>query len=259
MTRSWVCAPVSGPQRHLVAAESVLPQRAAPTLRSGRSPGSSAATRRLVWDGVDLECPLARQRAYALQHNQGRSNVALEQRSVRFPQKVGTPWKQVAVVAPGSAPAVGQWIRARIQRHPVPSVPTGTRREAVHGLQQHHRRVGRRLAVHCAPPAGHSSGSSAKARLAPRYQSIDFLGRRQRPHSVPGFPGWLASPARTASRRCLSRALMTSSALSPRCGASHGPPSWRQVAVFMSSPLDRLAWGRCDGAPLLYDDCGAQV
>ena len=41
--------------------------------------------------------------------------------------------------------------------------------------------VGRpQTAVHCAPPAGHSSGSSAKARLAPRYQSIDFLGRRQR-------------------------------------------------------------------------------
>lgn len=50
--------------------------------------------------------------AYALQHNQGSSRVALEQRSVRYPQKVGTPWTQVAVVAPGQAPVVGQWIRS---------------------------------------------------------------------------------------------------------------------------------------------------
>lgn len=42
-----------------------------------------------------------------------------------------------------------------------------------------------------------------------------------------------ASPLRTASRRWRSCSLMTSSAVSPRSSTPHGPPSWRQVMVFM--------------------------
>ena len=40
-------------------------------------------------------------------------------------------------------------------------------------------------------------------------------------------------PPRTASRRWRSWALMTSSAVSPVSSRSHGPPSWRQVMVFI--------------------------
>ena len=49
--------------------------------------------------------------AFLLTHNAGRSPVVLEQRSVKYRQKVGTPWKRLAIATAGSAPVWGQWTR----------------------------------------------------------------------------------------------------------------------------------------------------
>ena len=115
MTRSWsMRAGLGASAAALVAAGiSAAPAGAAPTLPGLGAPHPVAALQLADWYGTAWTSSVLSpdNGPYALQHNQGRSNVALEQRSVRFPQKVGTPWKQVAVVAPGSAPAVGQWIR----------------------------------------------------------------------------------------------------------------------------------------------------
>src|SRR3954453_22574464 len=47
---------------------------------------------------------------------------------------------------------------------------------------------------------------------------------------------WASSPFATACLRCLSCALITSSAVLPWSGRSHGPPSSLHVMVFMSWP-----------------------
>src|SRR5699024_3220053 len=84
------------------------------------------------------------------------------------------------------------------------------------------------------PPA-HSGGSAAKAALASLYQVSDCLGCSQRCFISWRASRWVSSPAATASLRCSSCARMTSSAVSPRCSRSQGPPSCRQVMVFIGS------------------------
>ncbi|GED96259.1 hypothetical protein [Gordonia crocea] len=48
---------------------------------------------------------------FVLTHDKGRSPVVLEQRSVKYRKKVGTPWKRLAIARPGSGPVWGQWTR----------------------------------------------------------------------------------------------------------------------------------------------------
>ena len=90
-------------------------------------------------------------------------------------------------------------------------------------------------------PVRSAAGRSAKAFFVSRYQPIDRTGCRQRPFMSSCAGSWAASPPRTASRRWRSCALMTSSAVSPRSSRSHGPPSWRQVMVFIVVSSE----GRC--------------
>jgi hypothetical protein len=87
------------------------------------------------------------------------------------------------------------------------------------------------------------SGRSAKVLFMLPYQSSDFLGCRQRLFIASRACRWVASPVLSASLRCRSWALMTSSAVSPWCSRSHGPPSWRQVIVFIARRAPSLA--RC--------------
>ncbi|MFK5582905.1 hypothetical protein [Serinicoccus sp. LYQ131] len=81
-----------------------------------------------------------------------------------------------------------------------------------------------------------SSGSAAKAAFMSLYQPSDFRGRRQRAFISSRAGWWLTFPAFSASLRCLSWAAITSSWVSPRCPRSQGPPSWRQVIVFIPTP-----------------------
>jgi hypothetical protein len=78
------------------------------------------------------------------------------------------------------------------------------------------------------------SGSAAKSRLAFLYHPIPDMGRLHLPFISFKAPSCVVSPLATISFRCLSCAFMTSSAVFPWCGKSHGPPNCLQVIVFIS-------------------------
>ncbi len=80
-----------------------------------------------------------------------------------------------------------------------------------------------------------SSGRSAKSRLAFLYHPIPERGCFHLPFISFKALSCVASPFATASFRCLSCAFMTSSAVFPWCGKSHGPPSCLHVIVFIKS------------------------
>src|SRR2546428_381842 len=82
-------------------------------------------------------------------------------------------------------------------------------------------------------PADQSSGSAAKSRLAFLYHPIPDMGFFHLPFIAFKAPLCVSSPAATISFRCLSCALITSSAVLPRSGKSHGPPSCLHVISFI--------------------------
>src|SRR5688572_23325081 len=97
-----------------------------------------------------------------------------------------------------------------------------------------------------------SSGSFANSRLVFLYQPMPLMGCFHRPFMSFRAVSCDVSPAATASRRCWSWALITSSAVAPRSGRSQAPPSCLHVIVFIclsSSPVG-VRGGRADlGAP----------
>ena len=78
-----------------------------------------------------------------------------------------------------------------------------------------------------------SSGREAKSRLAFLYHPIPDTGCFHLPFI--SFKAFLcaSSPLETISFKCLSCAFMTSSAVSPCSGRSHGPPNCLQDIVFI--------------------------
>src|SRR6478752_10228010 len=66
---------------------------------------------------------------------------------------------------------------------------------------------------------------------------MPLIGCFQRPFMSLRAGSWAVSPAATASLRCWSWALITSSAVSPLNALSHGPPICLHVIVFMSVHL----------------------
>lgn len=75
------------------------------------APHPAAAVRLADWYGTAWSVTFVAPNngAFMLTHDHGGSPVVLEQRSVKYRQKVGTPWKQLAVAPPGSGPVWGQW------------------------------------------------------------------------------------------------------------------------------------------------------
>src|ERR1700687_5757249 len=77
------------------------------------------------------------------------------------------------------------------------------------------------------------SGRAAKSRLAFLYHFIPDLGCLHLPFISFKAPLCASSPPATDSLRCLSCALITSSAVFPWSANSHGPPNSLHVIVFM--------------------------
>jgi hypothetical protein len=78
-----------------------------------------------------------------------------------------------------------------------------------------------------------SSERAAKSRLAFLYHPIPEMGCFHLLFISFRASSCVASPLATTSFRCLSCAFMTSFAVFPWCGKSHGPPSCLHVIVFM--------------------------
>jgi hypothetical protein len=90
--------------------------------------------------------------------------------------------------------------------------------------------------------ADQSSGRAAKSRLDLRYHDIPAMGCFHLPFMSFKASLCVSSPFETTSFRCLSCAFMTSSAVAPWCGRSHGPPSCLHVIVFMGLAFFQRAW-----------------
>ena len=82
-------------------------------------------------------------------------------------------------------------------------------------------------------PDGQLSGRAAKSRLAFLYHPIPDTGCFHLFFISFKALSCVLSPAETVSFKCLSCAFMTSSAVSPWSGKSHGPPNCLHVIVFM--------------------------
>jgi hypothetical protein len=85
------------------------------------------------------------------------------------------------------------------------------------------------------------------------YHPMPLMGFFHLPFIASRASRWVPSPPATASLKCLSCALITSSAVSPRNAASHGPPICLHVIVFVlltsiSEPTE------CDGEPRSTDE-----
>jgi len=80
---------------------------------------------------------------------------------------------------------------------------------------------------------GQSSGRAAKLRLVFLYQPIPEMGFFQRPFMSFKALSCASSPSATISFRCLSCALITSSAVFPWSVKSQGPPSCLHVIAFI--------------------------
>src|SRR4051794_17814081 len=89
------------------------------------------------------------------------------------------------------------------------------------------------------PRPRQASGSPAKSRLTLRYHPSPAIGRFHLPFMSFRAGSCAPSPPSTISFKCLSWALITSSAVEPWSSKSHGPPSWRHVITFIGlvSPL----------------------
>ena len=74
---------------------------------------ATASVRLADWYGTAWAVTIASpdNGGYLLTHDKGRSAVVLEQRSVKYRKKKGTPWKRLAIARRGSAPVWGQWTR----------------------------------------------------------------------------------------------------------------------------------------------------
>ena len=94
-------------------------------------------------------------------------------------------------------------------------------------------RIGTTPVRRAAAGAHPSSGSAAKSRFALRYHPIPERGFFHLPCISVKASLCVSSPPATISFRWLSWALMTSFAVSPRCGKPHGPPNCAQVIVFI--------------------------
>src|SRR6266851_5548389 len=89
-----------------------------------------------------------------------------------------------------------------------------------------------------------SSGRAAKAFFVFKYHPIPDMGFFHRPFIIFKALWCVSSPFATTSFRCLSSAFMTSSAVFPWNGASHGPPICLHVIVFMSlTSFHGVTWG----------------
>jgi hypothetical protein len=78
-----------------------------------------------------------------------------------------------------------------------------------------------------------SSGRAAKSRLAFLYHPNPETGFLHLPF-ISFKAGWcVSSPPATISFKCLSCSFMTSSAVFPWSGKSHGPPNWSHFIVFI--------------------------
>src|SRR5260370_835000 len=85
------------------------------------------------------------------------------------------------------------------------------------------------------PSEDQSSGRAAKSRLVFLYHPIPDMGFLHRLFISFKALSCVASPFATVSLRCRSCALMTSSAVMPWSGKSHGPPNCLQVMVLIAS------------------------
>ena len=83
-------------------------------------------------------------------------------------------------------------------------------------------------------PIDQSSGRARKSRLAFLYHAMPEMGCLHLPFISFKALLCVSSPLETISFKCLSCALMTSSAVSPRRGRSHGPPNCLHVIVFIA-------------------------
>jgi hypothetical protein len=79
-----------------------------------------------------------------------------------------------------------------------------------------------------------SSGRAAKSRLVFLYHAIPDTGFFHLPFISFKALSCVSSPPATISFKCVSCAFITSSAVFPRSGKSHGPPNCLHVIVFMS-------------------------
>lgn len=86
---------------------------AAPALPGLPAPHQAASLRLADWYGTAWVASVTApdNGVYALSHDGGRSPVVLEQRSVKYRKKVGTPWKRLAIVRAGQPPTWGTWSR----------------------------------------------------------------------------------------------------------------------------------------------------
>src|ERR1700686_1969684 len=80
----------------------------------------------------------------------------------------------------------------------------------------------------------HSSGRAAKVFFVFIYPPIPAMGFFHLPFIIFKALWCVSSPPATISFKCLSSALITSSAVLPWNGVSHGPPICLHVIVFTS-------------------------
>jgi hypothetical protein len=96
------------------------------------------------------------------------------------------------------------------------------------------RRCGRSAKSHGASISDQPSGRAAKSRLAFLYHPIPDMGCFHLPFISFKALWCVSSRPATISLKCLSCALMTSSAVSPWSARSHGPPNCLHVIAFMN-------------------------
>ncbi|QKT05813.1 hypothetical protein HUN08_00315 [Gordonia sp. X0973] len=97
------------------------PVSAAPTIPGLPAPHPAAQMHLADWYGTAWVATVfsSDNGGYVLTHDNGKSAVVLEQRSVKYRKKadtravtrVGTPWKRLAIVHRGQGPVWGQWTR----------------------------------------------------------------------------------------------------------------------------------------------------
>ncbi len=97
----------------VIATGSAAPASAFPGVPGLPAPHPAASVRLADWYGTAWAVTVAvpERGGFLLTHDHGRSPVVLEQRSVKYRQKVGTPWARLAIALPGSGPVWGQWAR----------------------------------------------------------------------------------------------------------------------------------------------------